>query len=123
MSAPEIKHATLFYRGSKHIYMEDINFNESSTAKIRQFIGVDAIERSKVSPKGTIDFTAGIPSTGAPSYRLDLRRGEEVALMWAGGDGVKHEMWGIVQSANETDPKDGEHRISLTLDAVIISPR
>lgn len=119
----EVKHATLFYRGSKHVYMEDINFNEASTAKIRQFIGADAIERSKVSPKATIDFTAGIPDTGAPQYRIDLRRGEEVTLTWAGADNVRHEMWGIVQSANETDPKEGEHRISVTLDAVIKSPR
>lgn len=119
----EIKHATLFIRGGKEVYLEDANFNETSTAKIRQFIGADAIEKSKVSPKGTIDFTCGIPSTGASQYRLNLRRGDEVTLMWAGADGIKHEMWGIVQSCNETDPKEGEHRLSVALEAVIKSPK
>jgi hypothetical protein len=32
-------------------------------------------------------------------------------------------MWGITQDADETDPKDGEHRISVTMDAVVVSPR
>ncbi len=119
----EVKHATLFYRGSKRALMEDINFNETSTAKIRQFIGADAIERSKVSPKAAISFTCGIEDTGAPQYRLDLRRGEEISLTWAGADNVRHELWGIVQSAEEGDPKEGEHRLSVSIDAVIKSPR
>ena len=120
---PEIKHATLRFRGSKDIYVEDANFNETSTAKIRQFVGADAIEKSKVTPKATVDFTCGIPTSGAIQYRLNLRRGDEVNLTWDGADNVKHEMWGIVQTANETDPKEGEHRLSVTLETCIITPR
>jgi len=123
MSAPEIKHATLLIRGSKDVYLEDINFNEATTAKIRQFVGADAIERSKLSPKGTVDFTAGIPTTGATQHRINLRRGSEIGLTWIGGDNIRHEMWGITLSANETDPAQGEHRISVSMDAVITSPK
>lgn len=123
MSAPEIRHATLLQRGAKDVYLEDIGFKESSAAKIRQFIGADAIERSKVSPKAVITFTAGIPMTGGTNHRLNLRKGTEITLTWVGGDNVRHEMWGITQDADETDPKDGEHRISITMDAVVVSPR
>jgi hypothetical protein len=119
---PTLNHVRVKINGREEIWAEEISFDEESEHILRRFPGATVVERSALAPQATVSMTVGIPSSGAITYRLMLRRGSEVNVIVLGADGYNHIITGIVQSCSESDPKTTGHNMTVTISGTVRYP-